>query len=361
MKKLRRLLRSGSAFSFSPRPHTDAVPAIWHQFRQRRSVYATLEGHKYYFFEPELVKVPRSQHIQAKKTSESDTFKNGDVVEAWDSVFRWNSDCVPLHTWEEWREMGDELADAALPIITGPAGQGGGTDMLARLEAAVKQEKPDPAVVRFWESLNFGGPKQELWPDAEQILRGQAVYYRYAPQISSGFLHYSLSGGFSSPRISRILNLASYLVPPMGSSGDGEPPRMSKATIDRSYQRLMETTQWLISCMPPGAMEPGNPGWASTVRVRLLHTTMRRRILEKSRKEWETKGFSIYDERKDGIPISQEDFMATHCAFATTPLICLNKTGLPPTPQECEDWTALWRVIGFYFGMSIVWTGIDLC
>jgi hypothetical protein len=114
--------------------------------------------------------------------------------------------------------------------------------------------------------------------------------------------------------------------------------------------RLMETTQWFIDCMGEGAMEPGGAGWASTVRVRLLHTTMRRRLLEKSRREWETKGFSVYNEKVEGIPISQEDMVSTLNSFTSAPLLCLIKTGLTPLPQECEDWTALWRVIGYYLG-----------
>jgi hypothetical protein len=304
---------------------------------------------KYFYLDPNLSEIPPSQFKEAKHATDSDTYVDGDVIEAWDHVFRWNEDCVPLSVWEQWREMGDELADAALPIITGPAGDAGGTDMLSRLEAAATQENPDPAVSRFWKSLH-SGPKQELWPDEAQILRGQAVFYRYAPQMMASLLHWSLSSGFSSPRIARILNIASYLVPPMDSTPEGEAPRISKESNDRTFQRLMETTQWCIHCMSPGAMDPGGVGWKSTVRVRLLHTTMRRRILEKSRHEWKTKGYSRYDEKVDGIPISQEDFVATHCAFASSPLLSLVKVGITPTLQECEDWTALWRVIGYLFG-----------
>jgi len=52
----------------------------------------------------------------------------------------------------------------------------------------------------------------------------------------------------------------------------------------------------------------------------------------------------------EGIPISQEDMVATLNSFASAPLLCMTKTGLTPLPQECEDWTALWRVIGYYLG-----------
>ncbi|OCL08827.1 hypothetical protein AOQ84DRAFT_292358, partial [Glonium stellatum] len=165
-------------------------------------------------------------------------------------------------------------------------------------------------------------------------------------------LYFSLSSGFSSPRVSRILNIASYLVPPMGSTPEGQSPRINKESNDRSFQRLMETTQWLVDCMSEGAMESKGAGWSSTVRVRLLHTMMRQRILEKSKREWETKGFSQYNEESDRIPISQEDMVSTPNSFTSAPLFCMAKMGIAPLPQECEDWTALWRAIGYYFGIK---------
>ena len=116
----------------------------------------------------------------------------------------------------------------------------------------------------------------------------------------------------------------------------------------------METTQWLVDCMGKGAMEPKSAGWSSTVRVQLLHTMMRQRILEKSRREWEATGFSLYNEKSEGIPISQEDMISTLNSFTSAPLLCMVKTGITPLPEECEDWTALWRVIGYYFGRTFL-------
>lgn len=305
-------------------------------------------GANYFYLDPDLKHVYPSKFKEAKTTTDSDTYKDGDIVEAWDHVFRWNKYCVPLRKWEEWRNLSDDLADAALPAILG---EGGGTDLLSRLELAATQPNPDPSVQRFWAHLHSGF-EQPLWPSREQVLRGQAVFYRYAPQILASLLQFSLSSGFSSPRVSRILNIASYLVPPMESTPEGQSPRITKESNDRSFQRLMETTQWLVDCMGEGAMEPKGAGWSSTVRVRLLHTMMRQRILEKSRREWEATGFSLYNEKSDGIPISQEDMISTLNSFTSAPLLCMVKTGITPLPEECEDWTALWRVIGYYFGIK---------
>lgn len=305
---------------------------------------------KFFYLDPSVLQISPAEFKEAQNAVDSNTYRDGDVVEAWDHVFRWNSDCVPLRKWEEWRFEGDEVADAALPFIMNSAGESGGTDLLSRLESAATMKDPEPAVTALWQHLH-ADVYDIMDTSKEQIERGQAVFYRYAPQILASLLHFSLSSGFSSPRISKILNLASYLVPPMSSTPEGDAPRISKESNDRTFQRLMETTQWMVDCMGGGAMEPGSGiGWCSTVRVRLLHTTMRARLLQKSKREFEATGMSRYDEEIEGTPISMEDMVCTLSAFANCPLTCLVKTGIVPRQQECEDWTGLWRVIGYYFG-----------
>jgi hypothetical protein len=155
---------------------------------------------KYFYLDPDLARANPRDFKEAKTASDSDTYKNGDVVEARDRVFRWNSACVPLSKWGEWRMMTDELADAALPVLTGSGEQDGGTDLLARLEATTTRTHADAAAKKLWQQLHEG-LKQRLCPSTELVLRGQAVFWRYAPQILASLLHFSLSNSFSSPRV----------------------------------------------------------------------------------------------------------------------------------------------------------------
>lgn len=113
--------------------------------------------------------------------------------------------------------------------------------------------------------------------------------------------------------------------------------------------------------MGDGAMGPGGVGWAATVRMRVLHTTMRQRLLEESRREWETKSFSLYNEKLDGIPISQEDMGSTLNSFTSAPLLCMVKTGLAPfhrnarTGQHCGgslDTTWVGRRVSFLLSLT---------
>ncbi|OCL08826.1 hypothetical protein AOQ84DRAFT_376381 [Glonium stellatum] len=103
-------------------------------------------GVNYFYLDLDLKHVHPSQFKEAKTATDSDAYQDGDVVEAWDHVFLWNKCCVPLRKWEEWRDIGDDLADAALPIILGEAGRGGGTDLLSRLESAATRLDPDVSV-----------------------------------------------------------------------------------------------------------------------------------------------------------------------------------------------------------------------
>lgn len=304
-----------------------------------------------YFYLDAKIKghLPESQYKRTQRPEESNDYAAGDIVEAWDHVFRWDKDCISDGKMQIWRSRGDALADAALPEIKGPAGDAGESDLLARLEAAASKPKPAKEVTALWEQLNSIDQTPFSY-DHEQILRGQAVFYRYAPQILASLLQFSLSAGFSSPSISRLLNLTSYLVPPMSSTPEGEAPRISKASNDRTYMRLMETTQFVLDCMSKDAMETDNSGWRSAVRVRLLHATMRSRLLARVRGEMSKLSDPPYREDRDGVPLSQEDMAGTLASFSGAPLLNVMKVGIMPSLQECEDYTALWKVIGYYMG-----------
>lgn len=66
------------------------------------------------------------------------------------------------------------------------------------------------------------------------LSQGQAVFWRYSVQIFSALLHFSLAGGFSANRIMNVLRETSYLT--------GE-------ERDRTYKRLLETTQAIMDYM----------------------------------------------------------------------------------------------------------------
>ena len=152
--------------------------------------FLTMPAHKYFFLDPDVRHISAAQFKEAQTAVDSNQYRDGDIVEAWDHVFRWTSDCAPLSKWEEWRFEGDDVADAALPFIQGSAGDSGGTDLLSRLESIANGPSAEPAVMKMWQHLHED-IYQKLDTNKEQIARGQAVFYRYAPQILASLLHYS--------------------------------------------------------------------------------------------------------------------------------------------------------------------------
>lgn len=233
------------------------------------------------------------------------------------------------------------------------------------------------------------------------IRRGQAVFRRYGPNITLGQLLVGLGGGFASGRITDVLKSTGYLMDKeekkayesdtarekfsdathfylhnyieqgqriieqrtaekKEASGRQRVP--AQASKKRTYKRLLETATFLVDVMdspeallPPingtnaqknermgaDALQGCGVGWLACSRVRFLHTGVRRRLRD-----------SEHYPSSSGVPINQEDLMATLCAFAVVPLLTLQMTGLPPTPDECQDFIAVWRHIGFYMGIE---------
>lgn len=94
------------------------------------------------------------------------------------------------------------------------------------------------------------------------------------------------------------------------------------------------------------SIKPGGKGHVSSVRVRLLHASVRRRVLSlvKNRPEY-------YDIKKYGIPINDLDCIATIHTFSTSVVFLgLPRQGIFLRNQEIEDYIALWRLVAFYMG-----------
>ncbi|CAD6887419.1 unnamed protein product [Tilletia controversa] len=281
---------------------------------------------------------------------------------------------------------------------------------------------------------------EELQEEARVIRAGQNVFYKYLEPMQLTLLHFSLAGGFSSPKIMSVLRQTGYLVPsrdPYAQTGDKttkqkspKGPTPSKYVLpvsqvspshqrsaDRTFLRLLETTQFVVDVMqdvdallPPSHFADGwvrsqypqatgsassethsmhaigdeeraflqrvggGRGWQSAVRVRLLHAHVRRKIWDSIQKgpglsssekatvaadrcpfdntasAATTDGAGVYDIASNGQPINQEDMLVTLAGFSVAPLWCLSRIGIDVSPQEREDFVAVWRHVGFYMG-----------
>ena len=194
------------------------------------------------------------------------------------------------------------------------------------LYAILKEHKDgDELLERFWREVTTVPP----WVDWEQISRGQDVFYRYGGANLTGLAYQSLLGGMGAARVVETL------------------ARTGGFSTKVARGRLFETTQHILQCTKSlESIQEGGDGFASTIRVRLLHAAVRNRIFKLA----ETKP-DYYDVKAWGIPINDLDSMATISTFSATLIwISLPRQGIYMRQQEKVDYVALWRYIAYVIG-----------
>jgi ER-bound oxygenase mpaB/B'/Rubber oxygenase, catalytic domain len=188
------------------------------------------------------------------------------------------------------------------------------------------------------DNVNRNEKLKQLWDDVndvpdwvnwDQVSRGQEVFYRYGGATLTGLAYQSLLGGMGANRVVEVL------------------ARTGGFGVKVARHRLLETTQHILECtMSLESIKPGGAGFASSIRVRLLHAAVRQRIMKlaKTRPEY-------YNAEKYGIPINDLDCIATIGTFSATIIwLSLPRQGIWLCNQEIEDYIALWRLIAHYTG-----------
>ncbi|KAI0341424.1 hypothetical protein BDW22DRAFT_1332680 [Trametopsis cervina] len=285
---------------------------------------------------------------------------NGDVIEflghAW---IHDTNGAVTEDICTGWRSVGDPVCDGALAAVFESPSSSVGKDLLASVENYARDNPSSQEVQPFLDEVT-SSPPDDIIASEREIQIAQDFFVDHSVQIMQALLHYSLAGGFASPRIMRTLQAVSYLVTPGNKkSHPDDLGRSNKQADDRAFARLLETLQFVLdvmACTQPGdaargnkspleELLPGGEGWKSAVRVRLLHGIARRRASERLRR-------TSSSESNMDVPVSQEDMAATLGAFCIIPLWSLKRLGLAPHPEQERAYLALWRHVGFYLGVS---------
>lgn len=174
--------------------------------------------------------------------------------------------------------------------------------------------------------------RYHIFPLLTSSLSGQEIFYRYGGATLTGLAYQSLLGGMGANRVVEVL------------------ARTGGFSVKVARHRLFETTQHILECTKSlESIQPGGAGFASSIRVRLLHAAVRQRImkLEQSRPGY-------YNVEKYGVPINDLDCIATIGTFSATIIwLSLPRQGLFLRKQEIEDYIALWRLIAHYTGTPI--------
>lgn len=212
---------------------------------------------------------------------------------------------------------GDPLADAAVAAMR-PLAHHERTAMVDRAlrgdEGPVVDELR--ALVRACERLPF-------WVDFDRINRGGSAFLRSG--ILGGLVlgTYALTASYCSPAGNKPLVLSGRL--------EEETPR-----------RLAETSRYVQLVSQRDALRPGRDGWIATVKVRLMHASVRAMALASPK--WKREAW--------GTPINQADSAGTGLLFSWVVLDGLDKLGFGIEGEEREDLLHLWRYASFVLGVD---------
>ncbi|KAK4053528.1 hypothetical protein OIV83_001696 [Microbotryomycetes sp. JL201] len=252
-----------------------------------------------------------------RNSKQTEHVPDGTVIRRWDYVTLVNDKCRRPSTLKPLRHMSDSLADDVVDFLNLKPGQ----DALEAIERHLRRSSgesgtaTEDTVQRFWKQmmnepppeLGFENPlykdyqargtpdeamrRNDRWGQTSQLgpslEEGQAVFWRYAGSIFTALMHFSLAGGFGAPHLASVMKATAYL---------------TSNSRDATYRRLLETTLFVLDAMTDMRVGKGK-GWRSTVRVRLLHAQVRRKIRLGLGKDGK------YDYEEHGVPINQAYYL----------------------------------------------------
>ncbi|KAK3989565.1 hypothetical protein QBC44DRAFT_327143 [Cladorrhinum sp. PSN332] len=221
----------------------------------------------------------------------------------------------------------DVLADeclSRLDTLYPPPSSSHHGDHLALLLQSRSEYPSDPILSQFWTNLTT----IPSWVSLPHLTRAQKVLYRHLGPNIVGLTFQSLLGGLASPLVSSTL-----------AQTNGFSPNTARRRLLQTFQHLLD-----ITSSPDSILPPRGEGFLSTIRVRLLHASVRRRLLLKSQNQGPT---SI------PIPINDLHSLATILSFSTSLTdLSLPRQGIFLSLQEREDWLSLWRYAAHLLGCS---------
>lgn len=139
-----------------------------------------------------------------------------------------------------------------------------------------------------------------------------------------------------------IVLLCSSLPVSYASPGGVKPLIISGGLMRSASQRLHDTSRFMVATCLRGGLRPFAPGWVQTLRVRLLHSAVRRRCLAST----------TWNDEAWGAPVNQADLLGTSLMFSVVALQGLRRFGFRFAREESEAYVRLWRTSGFLLGVD---------
>jgi len=234
---------------------------------------------------------------------------------------------------DELRAVGDPYADGVIAQYFDESEAKSPRDLMRGLvhHELLAHEDRSPAIDAYLREA----PRLPDWADLAQIRRSQDFFVEWGLLI--GMLHYcaSLPSAYAVARGVKVLHLTARLA------------------TDTS-RRIHETGQMIIDSMGPGGLDVGGPGYRDIRRVRLMHAAVRQLILEDPTvvRTCDPVAVGPCWCADWGVPINQEDMLATLMTFTEVVIDGLRKAGARLSDDEVASYFHAWSVAAHLLGVG---------
>lgn len=236
-------------------------------------------------------------------------------------------------TPEQWRRLGERLTvgDEPMDRLVAWMSDAGSRETRPLFDRALAAgidsvpEAPEP-LREFFEEVET----VPAWVDRATLRRGQRALRR---------------GGADGMYIARDVSLlGGYQF-----SGFNKTLLRTGALEKGSNKRFAETMQWAMDVIAEGGLEVFGSGYQATLRVRLIHSLVRRHV------------GAMPDWRADewGVPVNQTDMAATLVGALVAPAVGVAGMGILLRPKDYEAIAHLTRYVGWLMGVEDEWLPRD--
>ncbi|MFZ2870204.1 oxygenase MpaB family protein [Zavarzinia sp.] len=219
----------------------------------------------------------------------------------------------------EGLRKGDPEADALVDWMAVEKGKGWRLFDQALTRGIDSVDDPAPALRDFFAQID----RRPDWVRDDLLRLGCQAALSVGPLLRYALGSGTLMVGYCSSAIARVL-------------------MMTGALNGRTYKRLEETGKFAVDIFASGTVGRFTPGFASPVRVRVMHAMVRRSLVKDPR--WRPDDW--------GLPVNQADMAATALAFSLGMVGPLIDLGVSLTDAEKEGIVHLWRYIGYIMGVE---------
>jgi hypothetical protein len=164
------------------------------------------------------------------------------------------------------------------------------------------------------------------WADMQKLNKASDFFDGFGAEVVMILFCASLPIVYADQNVSAVLTLTTGLT-------------------KRVHRRIVETAQFVMDVMAPGAFSPNGQGIRTAQKVRLMHAAVRHLI--EHHPDWGGK----WDSRL-GVPIHQSSLAGTMLTFCVTIIDSLRKSGIKVEEDEREAYIHMWKVVGHIMGIS---------